>query len=151
MSYLLSSAHAVLPAEPDEKEYAGEGVVEWSMTGIDQRLWCAGPEAGRTPAQPPHTALDRTEPGRRQHYNSIHELDWDGEDYIYILRWRDGEMLLFFVPAPRVPATLCPRTDCCLSSLYSHTFTASIKAHHGTNKILFTYNSITKAIFSLIN
>ena len=97
MSYLLSSAHAVLPAEPDEKEYAGEGVVEWSMTGIDQRLWCAGPEAGRTPAQPPHTALDRTEPGRRQHYNSIHERDWDGEDYIHILRWRDGEIFCFSV------------------------------------------------------
>ena len=61
MSYLLSSAHAVLPAEPDEKEYAGEGVVEWSMTGIDQRLWCAGPEAGGLQPTTPHTALDRTD------------------------------------------------------------------------------------------
>ena len=109
MSYLLSSAHAVLPAEPDEKEYAGEGVVEWSMTGIDQRLWCAGPEAGRTPAQPPHTALDRTEPGRRHYYNSIHELDWDGEDYIYILRWRDGEIFCFSVFLHPVFPQLCVR------------------------------------------
>ena len=90
MSYLLTSAHAGLSVDRGEEEIAGEGVVEWSMTGIDQRVWCAGPEAGRgghqptTPLLAQHNTQDRndllfsTRAGR-------------GQDFMYTFKYEERE------------------------------------------------------------